>query len=149
MAHFWIPILSILVLLLFGASAASNCSATLTPTQSIQPSIASGYQAALVATGLTAPRSIKFDTSGNLLVVQAGVGITNLVLQDNGGICVNVQTERDIVKDGDVCPGIDYDILAFGTDALGPIQVKSWAGTVSGRENTLCFLDRSRLLMDL
>ena len=66
------------------AQSSSSCSTTLTPTKSIKPSIASGYQAALVATGLTKPRSIEFDSAGNLLVVQAGAGIARLQLQDNG-----------------------------------------------------------------
>ncbi|KAL8961485.1 MAG: hypothetical protein Q9193_001966 [Seirophora villosa] len=65
-------------------AADSSCSTTLTPSKSARPSIASGYQMALVATGLTKPRSIEFDTAGNLMVVESGAGITNLVLEDNG-----------------------------------------------------------------
>lgn len=75
-----------------------SCSTTLTPTNSIKPSIASGYRAALVATGLTKPRSIKFDNAGNLLVVQAGAGITSLQLQDNGGTCVSVKSKETVVQ---------------------------------------------------
>lgn len=74
-----------------------NCP-SLTPTNSIKPSIASGYQAALVATGLTKPRSIEFDNAGNLLVVQAGAGIASLQLQDNGGTCVSVKSKKTVVQ---------------------------------------------------
>ena len=77
--------------------AQSSCSTTLTPTNSIKPSVASGYQAALVATGLTKPRSIQFDSSGNLLVVEAGKGISSHQLQDDGGICVSVKSSKDVV----------------------------------------------------
>ena len=59
--------------------------------------MASGYQAALVATGLSKPRSIQFDSSGNLLVVQAGKGISSIQLQDNGGVCVGVKSQKDVV----------------------------------------------------
>jgi len=52
------------------ASTESACSETLTPTNSIIPTVASGYRMAVVATGLTKPRSIRFDSKGNLLVVQ-------------------------------------------------------------------------------
>lgn len=77
--------------------AASSCS-TLTPTKSVKPSVASGYQVALVATGLTKPRSIAFDTAGNLMVVESGAGITNLVLKDGGGTCVTVQDRKPVIK---------------------------------------------------
>lgn len=80
------------------AQSSSSCSSTLTPTHSIKPSIASGYRAALVATGLTDPRSIEFDSAGNLLVVQAGAGIESLQLQDDGGICVSVKSKKTLVQ---------------------------------------------------
>lgn len=78
--------------------SSSSCSTTLTPTNSIQPSIASGYQVALVATGLTDPRSIEFDSVGNLLVLQAGAGIESLQLQDDGGTCVSVKSKKTVVR---------------------------------------------------
>ena len=75
-----------------------SCSTTLTPTHSIKPSIASGYHAALVATGLTDPRSLIFDNAGNLLVVQAGAGIESLQLQDDGGVCLSVKSKKTVVQ---------------------------------------------------
>ncbi|KAI4141464.1 MAG: hypothetical protein LQ341_003513 [Variospora aurantia] len=57
---------------------------------------------ALVATGLTKPRSIAFDTSGNLMVVESGAGITNLVLQDNGGICLSVTDRKPVIRNSGV-----------------------------------------------
>jgi glucose/arabinose dehydrogenase len=84
--------------------SASGCSTTLTPTNSIKPSVASGYQAALVATGLTHPRSIEFDSSGNLLVIQSGAGIESLQLQDNGGTCVSVKSKKTVVSASAVSP---------------------------------------------
>ena len=91
-------ILSALIAPAHGASSSSGCSTTLTPTNSIKPSVASGYQMALVATGLTKPRSIQFDSAGNLLVVEAGSGIVNLAFQDNGGTCLSVQSSKTVVN---------------------------------------------------
>ncbi|KAF2869417.1 hypothetical protein BDV95DRAFT_99165 [Massariosphaeria phaeospora] len=41
-----------------------------------QSNLASGWKATKIAGGLTSPRSIQFDTAGNMLVVQAGKGIS-------------------------------------------------------------------------
>lgn len=78
--------------------AASSCSTTLIPTNAIKPSVASSYRAALVATGLTSPRSIQFDRSGNLLVVEQSKGITSLQLDDNGGICISVKSQKAVIE---------------------------------------------------
>ena len=51
-----------------------------------------------MATGLTTPRSIEFDSAGNLLVVQAGAGIASLQLQDNGGTCITVKSKKTVVQ---------------------------------------------------
>ena len=83
-------------------SAQSSSCSQLTPTSSIRPSVASGYQAALVATGLSRPRSIQFDNAGNLLVVQSGRGISSLQLEDNGGNCIRVRGSTDLVQNRDV-----------------------------------------------
>lgn len=80
------------------SKVSSSCSTTLTPTNSIKPSVASGYQAALVATGLTSPRSIQFDRSGNLLVVEQSKGVTSHYFNDNGGICVSVKSQNSVVE---------------------------------------------------
>ena len=90
-------LLGCFILQVFGQSS-SSCSTTLTPTNSIKPSVASGYAAALVATGLTKPRSIEFDRSGNLLVVQAGAGVESLQLQDAGGTCITVKSKKTVVQ---------------------------------------------------
>lgn len=83
-------------------SAAYNCSTSLTPKNGVKPSVASGYQVALIATGLTNPRSISFDSARNLLVLQQGAGIANLVFQDGGGTCLSVKSKRDVLKDKNV-----------------------------------------------
>ena len=92
---------------------ASSCSKILTPTKSIQPKVAPGYRMALVATGLTKPRSIQFDTAGNLLVVQSGAGIANLALQDDGGTCLSVQTTKTVVDASEVGVSVLQNTISY------------------------------------
>ena len=98
-------------------SASSDCSSSVTPSSGLKPSVASGYQVALVATGLTNPRSIQFDSLGNLLVLKAGVGVANLVFQDNGGTCISVKSTRDVIKSKDVSTLLVVEGLPY---SLGP-----------------------------
>lgn len=74
------------LLLAFGAGAQS-CSHSLSPSYPA-PVVAEGYAAQLIISGLTKPRSILFDTEGALLVVESGVGITHIALQDDGDTCI-------------------------------------------------------------
>ena len=90
----------------------SICSKTLAPKNSIRPTVASGYRMALVATGLTKPRSMQFDTAGNLLVVQSGAGISNLAFQDDGGTCLSVKSQRVVVESNDVGPHLLRALVA-------------------------------------
>ena len=57
---------------------------------------------ALVATGLSNPRSIAFDSAGNLLVVQAGKGVSGHKVTDNGGTCINLDSGTMVVGNQDV-----------------------------------------------
>ena len=97
---------AILFVFITSVTAASSCPSTLTPTNSIKPAAASGYQMALVATGLTAPRSIEFDANGNLLVVQQGKGIIALTLQDYGGTCIRVKSSNSLVENSGLNHGL-------------------------------------------
>src|SRR5438046_4674520 len=78
-------------------SSTTTCSA-LKPSYSA-PSIASGYLAAPIATGLFKPRGIIFDTEGRILVVQQGRGIVGLTLNDGGGTCMSVKENKELVQD--------------------------------------------------
>ena len=84
------------------SAATSACPSMLTPTNGVQPSIASGYQMALVATGLSKPRSIAFDSAGNLLVVQVGKGVSGHKVTDNGGTCISLDSGTMVVESQDV-----------------------------------------------
>lgn len=92
------------------SSSGTPCSTTLTPSNDIKPTAASGYRFGLVATGLTKPRSIVFDPTGGLLVLQSGEGVTRLSFQDGGGTCLSVATKKNVLQDRDVS-GINYSIV--------------------------------------
>lgn len=75
---------------LYAAAAVAQdaaCSQVLVPSYS-HPVVAPGWQAQLVTGGLTKPRSIQFDSTGALLVVESGKGISRHRFTDNGGTCL-------------------------------------------------------------
>jgi hypothetical protein len=84
----------------------------------------------LVATGLSKPRGIEFDTAGNLLVVEQGTGdLTALTLQDNGG-CVAVSSMNTVISGQSVSAsgypqriGTDWQYSSI-TDSLSPMTEK-------------------------
>lgn len=78
--------------------AQSSCSVTLTANYPA-PSVAAGYEARLIANGLTAPRGIIFDNQGHLLVVEQTSGIVALTLADDGGACLSVISKQTIIND--------------------------------------------------
>lgn len=83
-----------------------SCSPTLTANYAA-PSMAEGYVARLVANNLTSPRGIKFDTSGALLVVEEGVGITALNFDDSGDDCVTTTSRKLVVDEPTLNHGIE------------------------------------------
>ena len=91
-----------IVTLLAGIVSAQECSTTITPPRNIKPSVASGFRLAVVATGLTSPRSLQFDSNGNLLIVEQEKRISSHVLQDDGGTCVRVKSSKDLINDENV-----------------------------------------------
>ncbi|KAF2199037.1 soluble quino protein glucose dehydrogenase [Delitschia confertaspora ATCC 74209] len=79
-------------------SSSAPCSTTISPKYAA-PSLAPGWEAMVVASGLTKPRGIIFDSNGHLLLVQEGHGISSLELRDNGGACVRARKLTDVIAD--------------------------------------------------
>src|SRR5271155_1891748 len=78
------------------SNAQSSCT-TIAPSGAVRPSLASGYSAQVVATGLSKPRGIQFDKAGNLLVIEQGTGsLIALTLNEEGG-CVSVRSNATVV----------------------------------------------------
>lgn len=96
------PALYISFLLAFVPLVIGQCPTSISPTNSIKPSVAAGYIANVVATGLTKPRSIQFDSAGNLLVLEQNKGLSSHVLKDDGGTCISIQSSKYIIQDDTV-----------------------------------------------
>lgn len=90
-----------LLLLQFGIATAQSCSNNLSVTYPA-PVAASGWQFRLIANGFTRPRGIAFDNDGGLLVVESGVGLTHLTLNDEGGTCLTVKSQKRLISDENV-----------------------------------------------
>jgi glucose/arabinose dehydrogenase len=80
--------------LLYGGQAAT---CNLKPSYSA-PVVSDGWQAQLVANGLSSPRGVLFDSSGNLLVVQQGAGIVHLQFDDGGSTCLDVSKKTYLIN---------------------------------------------------
>ena len=55
----------------------------------------------MIASGLSSPRDIVFDTEDNLLIIEKGKGVNALTLKDDGN-CVSVASKTSVVKDDTV-----------------------------------------------
>lgn len=62
------------------------------------PVLSDGWSAQLVFGGLESPRSILWDASGSLLVVEQGKGISRLTFNDGGGTCLEVAKKTDLIQ---------------------------------------------------
>ncbi|KAJ8070057.1 hypothetical protein OCU04_000455 [Sclerotinia nivalis] len=79
------------------ASVQSTCPTILEPAYPA-PSLAAGWSAQLIAQGLTKPRTILFDTSGGLLILQQGVGIAHIKWTDDGSTCLQNPVQTIVVS---------------------------------------------------
>jgi glucose/arabinose dehydrogenase len=86
---------AVLVAGLSGVVAQSACSTVLVPTYT-PPSVAPGWAAQLVVSGLQTPRSLLFDSAGALLVVERGKGVSRITFKDHGGTCLEVD-KHDVI----------------------------------------------------
>ncbi|KAK4655086.1 hypothetical protein QC762_404850 [Podospora pseudocomata] len=124
-----------------GALAQGTCGDILVP-RNPAPVVANGWQAQLVAGGLTKPRSIQFDEAGALLVVESGKGISRHRFTDNGGTCLHANHSHMLVElqglnhglalsnEGDILYASTAEsVLAWSYDARG--------GAVTSQPRTL------------
>lgn len=66
------------------------------------PVAADGWSYCLVATDLTKPRGILFDTEGGLIAVDSGVGLVHFSLKDGDNDCLTVNEKKTLVANKDV-----------------------------------------------
>ncbi|KAL1895488.1 hypothetical protein Sste5346_005296 [Sporothrix stenoceras] len=127
--------------LLSTVSADSVCPTILNPSYDY-PIVGEGWTAQLIASGLTSPRRLLFDSNGSLLVVEAGKGIARLTLTDHGGTCLVVADKTTIVSNTDLNHGLALSttpsiLLASTADVVYGYAYNAASGTVVGSPKTL------------
>lgn len=114
------------------AAIPASCSGAGAPV--FQGSLASGWKATKVAGGLTSPRSIQFDSAGNMLVVQSGKGISYHKMGTDG--CVT--STKMLLSQNNLNHGIAMSPDGKTLYASSMTQAYSWpydaaAGTLGTR----------------
>ncbi|KAK4185774.1 soluble quino protein glucose/sorbosone dehydrogenase [Podospora australis] len=122
-------------------AVAQTCSHVLVPANA-QPVVANGWKAQLVAGGLTRPRSLQFDTTGALLVVESGKGISRHRFTDNGGTCLQSNHSHMLVDLTTLNHGLALSADGRTLYASSAEAVFSWpydarGGAVTGSSRTL------------
>ncbi|KAF2187601.1 iron reductase domain protein [Zopfia rhizophila CBS 207.26] len=133
------------------SSAAPSQPATTAPAKAAIPSscpngaspafqnrLATGWKAVKVVGGLSAPRSIEFDTAGNMLVVQAGKGISIHGMNADG--CVT--STKMLISQTNLNHGIAFSKDGKTLYASSANQVYKWtydatAGAISGSSSVV------------
>jgi glucose/arabinose dehydrogenase len=117
------------------SSGSGSCSSALTASYAA-PSVASGYAARLVATGLISPRGIKFDNVGNLLVVEEEVGVTALRFEDDDDGCLNLASKDTVVADTSLNHGIELSEDGNTLYASNSDKLYAWSYSSDNRRVT-------------
>ncbi|EGO54176.1 hypothetical protein NEUTE1DRAFT_68632 [Neurospora tetrasperma FGSC 2508] len=132
------------------ALAQTSCDKVLVPSYNL-PVVAAGWQAQLIAGELTKPRSLQFDSSGALLVVESGKGITHHTLKDNGGTCISVSESKTLIDEKTLNHGIALSkdgktLYASSASAVYAWDYDSKAGTVSGKREIVTNMSNNDLV---
>lgn len=96
--------------------AAAECTDAPSPAHPFE--VAPGFSAQLVTGGLTKPRGIIFDSSGALLVVEAGARISRLTLKDGGDVCVTVDQKTSVIEDPDVSVSTSSPFVSWSSSCI-------------------------------
>ncbi|PKS10956.1 hypothetical protein jhhlp_002715 [Lomentospora prolificans] len=130
-----------LVTAFFAAGAFAKCENVIVPNYQT-PSLASGWQGQLVANGFKKPRTLHFDTEGNLIVLDAGVGVRRVKFTDNGDTCLQVAENQLLVDNKDLNHGLAFSgdgrtLFASTEEAVFAWDYDAKAGTVSSTSRTV------------
>ncbi|SPQ26931.1 51f52ea8-c28f-4185-b048-a365b4bb6470 [Thermothielavioides terrestris] len=101
--------------------------------------VSPGWKAQLIATGLSRPRGLKFDSKGGLLVIEAGVGLRRLTFTDNGGTCLSVKTNKTVIADKELNHGLELSedgrtLYVSSTENVYSYSYDPDAATVSNQQ---------------
>ncbi|GAM86902.1 hypothetical protein ANO11243_049230 [Dothideomycetidae sp. 11243] len=117
------------------ANAQTSCG--LSPSGSVQPSVASGYRWQVVATGLSKPRGLAFDGEGNLLVIESGSGVVSShVLSTAGNGCVSVKSSSTVTEAISLNHGIAMSADGKTLYASSTDEAYSWAYDAGSQKGT-------------
>lgn len=93
---------TILATALFAVGAVAKCENVIVPAYQA-PTLANGWQGQLVGNGFKKPRTLHFDSEGNLIILDAGVGVRRVKFTDNGDTCLEISENKLLVDNKDVC----------------------------------------------
>ncbi|KAK0103003.1 hypothetical protein ONS95_000813 [Cadophora gregata] len=124
---------------LLGVAEAATCDLT---NNFAEPVLAKGWEHKLIAKGLTKPRSILFDSEGNLLVIQQGAGLIHLAFDDGGSTCLDVAMKTFLINSTDLNHGLALSndgktLYASSSEAVFSWTYDAAAGTVGDTKTTL------------
>ncbi|TXT08694.1 hypothetical protein VHUM_02822 [Vanrija humicola] len=154
-----------LILTLAASAAADTCTQNRLHTTYPAPVAADGWSYRVIANGLKKPRSILFDSSGALLVLESGKGVTRLSFNDSGGSCLGVKELTTVVANpalnhglqilnGSLLASTDNDVFSWRYDAgAGTVDNATQQVLVTNMTNaghktrTLLVTSRSQLLV--
>ncbi|KAF3760368.1 soluble quino protein glucose dehydrogenase [Cryphonectria parasitica EP155] len=122
-------------------SAATTCQTILSPSYS-PPTVSSGWTASLAASGLSKPRTIVFDESGALLVLENGVGIKRITFTNQSDSCLTAETAVVIVNETSLNHGLVLSNDGTTIYASNASSVLAWpynssSGSVTGLSTTV------------
>lgn len=103
----------------------ADCSNALKPSYPA-PIMADGYQAQLVYDKFSYPRDIIFDSAGALLVVDYGMGVFALTLDEDSDDCISVKDFKTVVKDNSLEHGVELSPDGTTLYASSSDSVLSW-----------------------
>jgi glucose/arabinose dehydrogenase len=84
------------------AQGSSECSIEEIRSSYPTPDVSEGWGFRVVASELTRPRSILFDSDGALILLDVGSGILHIDLDDQGDTCVGVSKQTTLLEKEDV-----------------------------------------------
>lgn len=117
----------------------SQCQPSSSLSFAYTPTVSDGLAARVIQNRLTKPRGIKFDnaTPPNLLVVEAGVGVS--VLTPNAAGCAG-WTKKVLVSNTGLNHGLEFDgtkLYASSDDKVFAWNYDSRTATISGSATTI------------
>jgi glucose/arabinose dehydrogenase len=131
------------------AQGSSECSIEEIRSSYPTPDVSDGWGFRVVASELTRPRSILFDSDGALILLDVGSGILHIDLDDQGDTCVGVSKQTTLLEKEDLSHGLalsgdgrtiyastSTDVYSWPYDPSGPsIDSSSRRTLVSGMDN--------------